>query len=340
MQLLGIRFPIIQAPMAGGPTTPALVAAVTNAGGLGSFGAAYSSVAQIDDAVAEIRKGSSGPFALNLFAGAPADVDPRAVERVEPLLSEFRRELGIVGPPPPAPAPDPFDLQFEAVLRAQPRLFSFTFGTPTREQVRALRERSIVSMGTATTLDEGEALMDLSIDTICAQGAEAGGHRGTFLGRFEDGLVGTLALVAQLVKLPLPIVAAGGIMDGRGIAAALALGAQGAQLGTAFMLCPEAGTSPAHRAALTSGAARRTVITAAFSGRPARGIRNRFTDAFAGVDVPAFPKQQELTRDIRSAATKQERTDLMQLWAGQGAPLIRALPAAEIMQALVLEAGF
>ena len=152
--------------------------------------------------------------------------------------------------------------------------------------------------------------------------------------------MGTLGLVAQLVgSVARPIIAAGGIMNGRGITAALALGAQGVQLGTAFLLCPEAGTSKAYRAALSSAAARTTVITRAFSGRPARGIRNRFTDAFEGLAPPAFPVQQERTRAIRAAATKQERTDLMQLWAGQAASLIRALPAAELMRTLVREAN-
>jgi nitronate monooxygenase len=337
---LGLRHPIVQAPMAGGPGTPALVAAVGEAGGLGSIGAAYLTAAQLDAEVAEVRRRTAAPFAINLFVTAPPAPDPAATARVTPLLGAFRRELGLGDGAAPARAIDPFEVQLEAVLRAQPRVFSFTFGVPSPEALRALAARSILTIGTATTLEEGEALAALGVDAICAQGAEAGGHRGTFLGRFEDGLVGTMALVAQLrACVERPILAAGGIMDGRGVAAALALGAEAVQLGTAFMLCPEAGTPAPHRAALASAAARTTVVTRAFSGRAARGIRNRFSDAFEGVAVPPFPLQQELTRELRAAATAQGRVDLMQLWAGQGAPLIRELPAAELVQALVREAG-
>jgi nitronate monooxygenase len=335
---LGLQHPILLAPMAGGPTTPALAAAVSNAGGLGSLAGAYSKPEEIDAAVAEVRRLTKGPFAINLFAYTPEPVDPRAEQAVVPVLEGFRRELKIEGPARPA-AGFSFEAQLEAVLRAQPAVFSFTFGTLSREQLRAVRERKIFTMGTATTLDEALALVELGVDAICAQGAEAGGHRGTFLGRFEDGLVGMLPLVAAMVtRVRTPVIAAGGIMDGRGIRAALALGAQAVQLGTAFLLCPEAGTSAPYRQALQSDAAKTTVITRAFSGRAARGIRNRFTDVLEAVTPPAFPRQQELTKDIRAAATSQGRTDLMQLWAGQGAPMIRAMPAGELVQTLLREA--
>jgi nitronate monooxygenase len=326
---------LILAPMAGGPTTPGLVAAVSEAGGLGSLASAYSTAEQIDADVAEVRRLTKAPFAINLFAYVPRAVDPLAVEAVAPVLAGFARELGVE--PKPAPPGPSFDVQLEAVLRAQPSTFSFTFGLPPREHLRALRERSIFTVGTATSLDEAAALQDAGVDAICAQGVEAGGHRGAFI---EDGLMGTLALVATMVKhVRLPVIAAGGIMDGRGVRAALTLGAQAVQLGTAFLLCPEAGTSAPYRAALQSEAARHTVITRAFSGRPARGIRNRFSDAFEQLTPPAFPAQQGLTRDLRAAATKQNRSDLMQLWAGQGAALIRAMPAGELVRTLLAEAG-
>ena len=340
LQTLGIRLPIIQAPMAGGPDTPELVAAVGDAGGLGSIGAAYLTPSQIDDAVARVRRLSPAPFAINLFAGGRQAPDPAAAARVQPLLRAFRAELGLGDPPPTAtaPAPDPFPAQLEAVLRARPRVFSFTFGAPTRDEVRALQATSIFVVGTATTVEEAESLQALGVDAIVAQGAEAGGHRGTFLGRFEDALVGTVALVPQLVaRLRLPVIAAGGLMDGRAIAATMALGAAAAQLGTAFLACPEAGTSAAHRAALGSPATLSTVITRGFSGRPARGIRNRLTDAFEAIAAAPFPAQQELTRELRAAAAAQGRVDLMQLWAGQGAPLARPLPAAALMRALADE---
>jgi nitronate monooxygenase len=341
LHALQVRLPIIQAPMAGGPDTPALAAAVSNAGGLGSLGCAYLSPEQIDAVVAATRTLTAQPFGLNLFVRADAPADPEAALRVQPMLADFRRELGLPDvdavPPPPPPS---YEAQLEAALRAQPRVLSFTFGMPTRAELAAVRARGILSVGCATTVAEGEALAELGVDAIAAQGAEAGGHRGSFLGRFEDALVGTMALVPSLVaRVRVPVIAAGGIMDGRGVRAVLTLGAQAAQLGTAFLDCPEAGTPPAHRAALRSEAARTTVVTRAFSGRPARGIRNRMTDAFEAVAAAPFPQQQGLTRTLRAAAIQAGRADLMQLWAGQGAPLVRALPAGELVRALAREAG-
>jgi nitronate monooxygenase len=340
---LGLRYPIVQAPMAGGPDTPALAAAVSAAGGLGSLGCAYLSAAKIEAAAADVRARTDRPFALNLFvrAGEPA-AEAAAAARVAPVLDAFRRELGLAPGMPPARAPsvEPYAAQLAAVMRARPAVFSFTFGVPSREELDALRAAGIVTVGTATTLAEGEALERAGVDAICAQGAEAGGHRGTFLGRFEDALVGTMALARQLVRaVRVPVLAAGGIMDGAGIRAALALGAAGAQLGTAFLDCPEAGTPAAHRRALSSEAARVTSITRAFSGRPARGIRNRFVEAFERVEPAGFPEQQQLTAEVRAAAAKAERADLMQLWAGQAAPLIRALSAAALVETLAAEAG-
>ena len=255
---IGMRLPIIQAPMAGGPDTPALAAAVSDAGGLGSLGCAYLSAAQIDALVAAVRARTKGPFALNLFVrdeaprrrrgGGARGADPRRA------AARARAAAGGAGARKPAPS-DPE--QLAAVIRARPRLYSFTFGAPTAAAVAELRAAGIVVVGTATSLDEAEALAALGVDAICAQGTEAGGHRGTFVGRFEEALVGTLALMPQLVaRVPLPIVAAGGIMDGAGIRAALALGAAAVQLGTAFLLCPEAGThrGASRGAALAGGA--------------------------------------------------------------------------------------
>jgi nitronate monooxygenase len=338
--LVGVELPIIQAPMAGGPDTPALAAAVSNAGGLGSLGCAYLSPAKIEALVAEVARLTSRPFGLNLFVRADEPEDAAARERVLPVLRDFRRELGLADEPKPAPPPDTFEAQLEAVLRVQPRVFSFTLGIVTREQVAELHGRDIIVVGTATTVEEGDALAEVGVDAVCAQGAEAGGHRGTFLGRFEDALVGTMALVRQLSRrLCVPVIAAGGIMDGKGIRAALELGAAAVQLGTAFMLCPEAGTNAPHRQALTSPSALRTVVTRAFSGRAARGIRNRMTDAFESIEAAPFPQQQRLTAELRQAATAAARVDVMQLWAGQGAPLLRPMPAAKLIATLCEEAG-
>ena len=339
-KLLGVALPIIQAPMAGGPDTPALASAVGEAGGLGSLGCAYLSAAKIEALGAEMRRRTARPFALNLFVRADEPDEPAARARVLPTLREFRRAVGLPEEPTPTtpPAIESFEAQLEAVLRVRPRVFSFTFGMPTPAQLAALREHGIVVVGSATNVDEAEALDALGVDAIAAQGGEAGGHRGTFLGRFEDSLVGTMALVPQIVRrVRVPVIAAGGIMDGAGIRAALALGAAAVQLGTAFLVCPEAGTAPAHREAL--GRARQTVVTRAFSGRPARGIRNRFTDAFERLDAAPFPEQQRLTAELRATAAAAGRADLMQMWAGQGAPLVRAMPAAALVETLAREAG-
>jgi nitronate monooxygenase len=335
---LGLRFPIVQAPMAGGPDTPALAAAVSDAGGLGSLGCAYLGAAQIEAVAADVRARTARPFALNLFVRADQQDDETALARVSPVLDEIRRELGLAKPIARAASGDSYAAQLAAVIRARPAVFSFTFGAPSRADLDAVRAAGIVSIGTATTVAEAEALAQLGVDAICAQGAEAGGHRGTFLGRCEDGLVGTLPLVRQIVRaVRMPVLAAGGIMDGAGIRAAFDLGAVAAQLGTAFLACPEAGTAPAHRAALSS--AHVTSVTRAFSGRSARGIRNRLVELFERIEPAPFPQQQRLTADIRAAASAAGRVDLMQMWAGQGAPAIRALPAAELVRTLVAEAG-
>jgi nitronate monooxygenase len=340
LEKIGVRLPIIQAPMAGGTDTPALAAAVGDAGGLGSLGCGYLSPGQIEAAAAKHRAISMRPFALNLFVRETVADDAAAEARVVPLLDGFRRELALTGDYPARTTVPSYPAQLEAVLRAKPRVFSFTFGLPTQAQLAALRASDILTIGTATSLDEAEALDALGVNAICAQGSEAGGHRGTFLGRAADALVGSMALTRQIVaRVRTPVIAAGGIMDGAGICAALALGAVAVQLGTAFMLCPEAGTRPTHREALLSPSARRTVITRAFSGRAARGIANRFTETFERIDVAPFPQQQNLTAEIRAAAAELARPDLMQLWAGQGAPLLRSLPAADLVRALAQEAA-
>jgi nitronate monooxygenase len=336
---LGIRVPIVQAPMAGGFTTPELVAAVSEAGGLGSVGAPYCSPAEIESAAAEVRRRTSRPFALNLFVTLPAEApDPETLERSRSILDGMRRELGLPLDPRAPPQRADFDAQFEAVLKARPAVFSFTMGVLDRDRMQALRAGGTVLIGTATTPDEGTALAESGVDVISAQGMEAGGHRGSFLVPTDEGLCGVLTLTQQIARrVRVPVLAAGGIMDGRGIAAAIVAGASGAQLGTAFLGCPEAGTPPAHRSALRTEATRRTVLTKGFSGRHARAIANRYTDAFEGVGVPPFPLFQGHTSDVRAAARKAGRADLMQMFAGQGAPLARDLSAAQLVATLVKE---
>lgn len=335
---LGVEHPIIQAPMGGGITTPELVAASSNAGGLGSLGASYLTPEELVRQARAVQALTQRPFAINLFS--PVGVLPK----IEPapmleILGRYHAQLGLPAPQAPATALPDFSKQVEAVLSCAPAVFSFTFGIPPAEVLEAFRSRGILLAGTATTVEEARRLEAAGVDVIVAQGAEAGGHRGTFAGPFEGGLVGTMALVPQVVDaVKLPVVASGGIMDGRGIAAARMLGASGVQLGTAFMTCREAGTAPAHKAALRSSRDDASRITRAFTGRPGRMIANEFIKALEGSEaVLPFPAQHYATIALRGAAARQGDTRLMALWSGQGAPLSRALSAAELMQALIAE---
>lgn len=337
---LGIEHPIVQAPMGGGPTTPALVAAVSNAGGLGSIAGGYLDPERLREEIAEVRRATDRPFAVNLFAGGATDgaEDPSAMLA---LLARWHERLGIPPPAMPAPSADRFAEQLEVVLEAGVPVFSFTFGIPDAAALGALRRRGAFLMGTATTVAEARLLEERGVDAVVAQGSEAGAHRGTFLGPFEAALVGTVALVPQVADaVSVPVVASGGIMDGRGLAAALALGASGVQMGTAFLTTREAGTAEAHRRRLLGAREHETSLTRAFSGRPARGIRNAFMDEVerSGVPVPPYPVQNGLTRPLRAAAARRGEPEALSLWAGQGVGLAREESAAGLVARLVEEA--
>lgn len=339
-RLLKLRLPIIQAPMAGGATTPELVAAVSNAGGMGSFAAAMLSPQAIAEGVARVRALTDQPFSINLFVLATPSPSAEEVARGMALLAPMRAELGLPLAKPLARYCEPFENQFEALLEAAPALASFTFGILSAPQVERLKARGCVVSGTATNVAEARAWAEVGADLICAQGAEAGAHRGTFIGKYEDSLIGTMALVPQVVDaVRVPVLAAGGIMDGRGIAAALMLGAGAAQMGTAFLTCPEAAIHPGWKKLLRESPETSTSTTIAFSGRMARGITNDFMRRMAPHQsrIPAYPVQNALTGEIRAAATKAGRTEYLSLWAGQGLPMSRGLPAAELMAQLETE---
>jgi nitronate monooxygenase len=337
---LGIEHPIIQGPMGGGPSTPELVAAVSNAGGLGSLGAAYLTPDQIGDAIRRIRALTDRPFNVNLFAGAwqtANAVDPAPMLAV---LAEVHAALGLPAPAVPVVPPDPFDAQLDAVLAARPPIFSFTFGIPGRDAMARIKASGAAILGTATTVQEGRMLAEAGVDAVVAQGAEAGAHRGTFAGPFEAAMIPILELVAEIAAaVPVPVIATGGIMDGRGIAAALAGGATAAQLGTAFLTCPESGAAAAHKQAVLAVREDRTVITRAFSGRPARGIPNAFMAKLVGCEdaILPYPLQNMLTRVMRMAAAKGGDAGFLSLWAGTGAPQARALAAGALVAHLVEE---
>jgi nitronate monooxygenase len=335
---LGLTYPIVQAPLAGGGDTPVLVAAVAEAGGLGFIGAAYLTPAQIAESAKEVRARTRRPFGINLFAPlpSPGPVDPAgALARVAPYYAE----LGLPHPSPPSLPADGFDAQLAAVLDSGATVFSFTFGVLPLAAIAAIKARGMLLMGTATTVEEAVALERAGVDTVVTQGSEAGGHRGTFLGDFDSAMVGTIALVPQVADaVRVPVVASGGIMDGRGVAAALLLGAAGAQLGTAFLTCEEAGVPPAYKDAILATHEDGTRTTRAFSGRPARGIVNRFMREVDGGDVLPFPLQNSLTRPLRTAAAKANRAEFLSLWAGQGVRMARRQKAAELVVRLAAEA--
>jgi len=335
----GLAAPIALAPMAGGPSTPALAFAVSEAGGFGQLAGQYLSLDRLRADIREVRAHTSKPFAVNLFADDGAQATPEQISQASQVLQKYRTQLGL---PPAAGLPRsvPLGESFAVLLEEKVPAFSFTFGIPPRALLQTCRDRGIVTMGTATCVSEARELEQAGVDFIFAQGSEAGGHRGTFDRNSAPPLIGTMALVPQIASaVRTPVVAAGGIIDGRGVVAALALGACGASLGTAFLRCPEAGTSAAYRAALKEARDDSTVLTRAFSGRWARGLANRFTREMQDAFIAPYAAQNGLTRDLRQASAKAGDSGLLSLWAGQAAPLGSELPAGELFARIARETG-
>jgi nitronate monooxygenase len=341
MTMFGARYPIIQAPMGGGITTPEMVAAVSNAGGLGSLASGYSSPEAIAADIARVRALTARPFAVNLFAfDYPAlDRDPGPMLA---LLARYHGELALPAPALPEKPGERFAEQAAAVLAARVPVFSFTFGIPSSDWLDAFRAAGTRLAGTATTVREAELLAAAGVDAVILQGAEAGAHRGTFDRSFEESMVPTMTLLREAARaIRLPLIASGGIMDGEGIREALAAGAAAVQMGTAFIPCPESGAAAVYKRAVLEAAEDTTAVTRAFSGRPARGLRNRFmdeVDPHAG-DILPYPWQNTATRALRAAAGRAGRPEFLSLWAGQNARLSREMPAAELVAALAREAG-
>ena len=296
---------------------------------------------EITAAIRRIRSLTNKPFAVNLFAGGyGAKTDPDPAPMLE-ILAEIHEALGLPAPVVPLAPPDPLASQLEAVLDERPPIFSFTFGIPNADAMARLKERHIAIFGTATTVEEGRLLKEAGVDAYHAQGAEAGAHRGTFAGSFEASMVPTLDLLQGIrAATPLPVIASGGIMDGRNISDALRLGASAAALGTAFLTCPELGAPEAHKRAVLDARKDTTVITGAFSGRPARGLANTFIAKLAGKEdiILSFPRQNILTRAMRTAAGKLGESGYLSLWAGTGVARARSLPAGELVKRLMEEA--
>jgi nitronate monooxygenase len=343
LERLDIAHPIIQAPMAGA-STPELVTAVSNAGGLGSLGAAMLHPDAVRTAIREIRRQTERPFGVNLFTYAVPAPEAEKIARMRERIAGYVKALG--GDPAKIPAMPPLpDMakQMSVVLEETPPVFSFTFGMPERGYVAALRGKGCYVIGTATTVAEAKALAELGVDAVVAQGSEAGGHRGSFAAPVEDSLIGTMALVPMLVDaVDLPVIAAGGIMDGRGIAAAFMLGAAGAALGTAFLTCPEnTVVNPVYRDTLLGGAGAPTAVTRAYTGRYARFIKNRFVAdmAAAATEIPSYPHQIPLTAPLRALGSEKKNPEIFPMLAGQAYALCRTLPAGELVQTLVRESA-
>lgn len=338
---LGIRYPIIQGPLGGVPSER-LTLAVSNRGGLGSFGAHGLEPQALTDLIARLRSRTAQPFAINLWVSmqdAGAQTSGKAeFERALAGVAPAIRELGGTLPSFQPYRARAFEAQARVLLDAKVPVFSFVYGVPPREILSECRQQGIALMGTATTPDEARVLEQAGVDVIVASGFEAGGHRGSFLRAPEDSLFGTASLVPQIVDaVSLPVVAAGGIADARGIVAALALGAEGVQMGTAFLACEESGAQAAHRAALLRGAPVRTALTRGFTGRLGRGLVNRALETANAVDasVLPYPLQRLLMRSVAVPAEQAGQSDLMPMWAGQSAGLLRHAKAAELLDELL-----
>jgi nitronate monooxygenase len=343
LETLAIDLPIIQAPMAG-VSSPALAAAVANAGALGSIGVGATDADGARRMIAAVRERSKRSLNVNVFCHRPAVSDGALEASWLDLLRPHFDRFGAKPPPRLKEIYRSFvedDAMLAALLADKPRVVSFHFGLPSAERIRMLREAGIVLLASATSVAEGRAAANAGVQVVVAQGYEAGGHRGSFDPDAEDDCLGTLALTRLLVRqLDVPVIAAGGIMDGAGIAAALRLGAGAAQLGTAFIACPESDADTGYREALAGDAANHTVMTRAISGRPARCLRNRFTMLGAGLSprqIPAYPITYDAGKALNAAAKAAHGAGYGAHWAGQGAPLARELPAAELVASLAEE---
>lgn len=341
MRVLSLmEFPIIQGPMAGGSCTPALVAGVSNAGGLGSLPGSLLAPAAIREQVGQIRALTDRPFLLNFFVQDTPSPSAAEISAGVELLRPIWQGLGWSELPVPQRWCQDFPAQFEELIALKPAAASFTFNILTESQVERLHSAGIAVIGTVTTVEEAEAWEQAGADAVVASGIEAGGHRGTFLGRQEDATLTARALwpmVAQAVKIP--VIAAGGIMTGVDIREALALGARAVQMGTAFLVTDEADIHPAYRHKLLQGGNVKTRLTRSFSGRYARAIENGFMKQMESVEtqVPAYPVQNALTGSIRAAAAERGDPELMSMWAGAEVGRSRALSVAQLMQTLVAE---
>ncbi|MCM3733601.1 nitronate monooxygenase [Fictibacillus nanhaiensis] len=336
-KMLNIKYPIIQAGMAGGPTTPELVAAVSNAGALGTLGAGYMSPKDIRNVLSQITKQTTAPFAVNLFLPQVYEKNEQQILNMQKYLNSYRKQLGIPEVSSVPDMRDVFEQQLNVVKEAGVKIVSFTFNKPSVSLIEKLHDSGITVIATATTVKEAKELELNGVDMIVAQGSEAGGHRGTFLDVEDEALIGTMALVPQIVDaVQCPVIAAGGIMDGRGLAAAFSLGASAVQLGTAFLTVYESGASEIHQSAILTSKDTDTKITQAFSGKSARGFKNEMMMNLESITgLPPYPIHHVLTSDIRKEAARQGNKEMVSIWAGQASALSKKQSAKDLVENLV-----
>ncbi|MGK4905687.1 nitronate monooxygenase [Streptomyces albus] len=336
-----IPHPVVQAPMAGGASCPELAAAVGEAGGLGFLAAGYKTPQAMAEEIGRLRRLTDRPFGVNLFLPQPATADAAAVDAYRAHLAGEAARYGVEPGGTEGPGDDAWEEKLAILLADPVPLVSFTFGCPSRQVLERFAAAGTRTMVTATSVAEAQAAQEAGADAVCLQGIEAGGHQGTHQDdpsagtRGGTGLLTLLAQVREAVRLP--IVASGGLMRGGQIAAVLAAGATAAQLGTAFLVTPESGAHPLHKRAMTDPAFDRTELTRAFSGRPARGLVNRFIREHGPYAPAAYPQVHRLTAELRKAAAEAGDPQAMALWAGQGHRLARELAAGDLVEVLVAE---
>lgn len=343
-EILGIDYPIMQGPFGGNLSSVELVSTVSNAGGLGGYGAYTLNGSEIVEIDRQIRAATNKPYNINIWVSetdAPnGEATDEQFQRAAQLFKPYFDEVGIPLSPKPAPFKLRFENQLQVILDLRPKVFSFMFGTLPADVMEQCRRLGIVTVGAATTLDEAIALEASGVDMIIASGFEAGGHRPSFLAQAEASTTGTFVLL-QLIKdkVKTPVIAAGGIANGRGVAGALTLGADAVQIGTAFLACDESGALPVHRQMLFSDAAKYTTLSRAFTGRLGRGITSRVAKDLIGKEAGflPFPLQTTFMSPLRKAALEQQKLDMVLFWGGQIAPVLKHTKAAELMQSIIAD---
>ncbi len=343
-EILGIEYPILQGPFGGNLSSVELVSTVSNAGGLGGCGAYTLSPEEIIAIDQQIKASTNKPYNINLWVLDTDTVDgtvsDEQFKQAQTLFKPYFDELGIALPEKPAPFKSRFENQVEVILHQKPPVFSFMFGAPSADILEQCHRLGIVTAGAATTLDEAIVLESAGVDLIIASGFEAGGHRPSFLAPAESSTIGTFVLL-QLIKekVKTPVIAAGGIANGKGVAAALALGADAVQIGTAFLACDESNATTIHKQMLSSDAAKYTTLSRAFTGRLGRGITSRIAMDLLHKekDFLPFPLQTQFMSHLRKAAIEQEKWDMILFWGGQIAPVLKHTKAAELMKSIIKE---